>query len=219
VKAVGAVALALALVASAPATASIWIANETTRPALRVDSSGAAEVSWSANGVRQTQLVPRTGRVLPGGHLSGADVAKRAVVASLAAALVVRRTPDGSYWALQEWQVPGVPRALHLSHWRGAPTSLKLIRDGDRLSGRAVFGGRGVFGYSTTPAGQRLRMYVYLECFCLGDWKLMRGVPPHADGSFALLIQPQWQAPRYRALVVGPNRSGTLAPDAVALAR
>src|SRR3954466_4706665 len=41
-------ALAAALVAPAAAVASVTVATDAKRPALRVDASGYAEVSWSA---------------------------------------------------------------------------------------------------------------------------------------------------------------------------
>jgi hypothetical protein len=44
----------------------------------------------------------------------------------------------------------------------------------------------------------------------------MIGVAPKADGSFAVLVRPEWRGRRYRASVAGPNLGTTLAPDAQA---
>jgi hypothetical protein len=180
-------------------------------------------VSWSAGGVRKTQLVPPSGRVLPGGRLAGADVSRAAPLSTVPLARVVRRTPDGWSWALQEWApVVGAPPELHLSRWKGAPTQLMLTVDGDRLAGRATFQGRGITGFTATPAGNRLRIYVYLECSGCpgagGGWKRMTGIAPRPDGSFRVFLRPEWQGARYRATVAGPNVGATRAPDAQATA-
>ena len=214
-------AFTIALVALAAATAadgSIWITTGARNPALEVDARGYAEVSWTEGGARRTQLVPPAGKVLPGGRISGLDVSRPVRVPGLPFPRVVRRTPDGRLWALQEWQQPGAPAELHLARWKGKPTELTLAFDGRRLTGRAVFQGRPVTGFSTTPAGQRLRIFVSLDCFACpggsGGWTRMLGVAPKGDGTFAVLVRPEWSGKRYRATVAGPNLSATLAPDA-----
>ena len=116
--------------------------------------------------------------------------------------------------------VAGQPRALHVARWTGAPTKLTLAFDGTRLRGQASFQGKPVSGFSPTPAGKRLRVYVYLDCFgCLANqhgWSPMLGVAPRSDGSFSVLLRPSWRGTRYRAAVAGPNLGATLAPDAQA---
>ncbi len=42
----------------------------------------------------------------------------------------------------------------------------------------------------------------------------MTGVAPKADGTFSVLLRPDWTGSRYRATVLGPNLGATLAPDA-----
>jgi hypothetical protein len=212
-------AVTTAAVGTAGASASIEVTTGAARPTLRVDDRGNAEVSWVANGVRKTLLAPASGRVLPGGRLSGADVSRSARRDVVPMARVVRRTPDGYLWALQEWaSKPGSPPELRLARWRGAPTKLTLAVSGDRLVGRATFGGRPVSGFTTSPAGRRLRINVYLDCAgCAGagsGWKRMLGVAPRADGSFSASIRPEWSGTRYRATVAGPNRGAARAPDA-----
>ena len=219
------VAVAAVLIASAEASASIWVASGARSPQLRVDARGYAEVSWrDARGARRTVLVPPRGRLLPGGRISGRDVS-RAIGLPLAMKVVVRRTPDGRLWALQRWRVqPGRPEELHFSRWRGAPTALTATAvccrgTGETLEGSATFAGRPVFGFSPTPEGKRLRAVVYVDCFGCPlsprGWARAIGLFPRApDGSFSLFVRPAWLGPRYRLTLAGPNRGTTFAPDA-----
>jgi hypothetical protein len=217
------IAVAAGALGTTAALASIQVADGAARPALRVDARANAEVSWLETGVRKTLLVPVSGLVLPGGRLSGADVSRAARRDVVPMARVVRRTPDGYLWALQEWtRVPGEPPELRLARWKGAPTKLTLAVSEDGLAGTATFAGRPVSGFSKSPAGKRLRIYVYLDCSgCPGarnGWKRMLGVAPRADGSFRASIRPEWTGSRYRATVAGPNRGTTRAPDARVIA-
>ena len=88
--------------------------------------------------------------------------------------------------------------------------------NGERLEGRATFNGRGVSGVTKTLEGKRLRVYAFLDCFgCPAKrqgWSRMLGVAPKADGTFAVLLRPQWMGKRDRATVAGP----AYAPDAQA---
>ena len=159
-----------ALCAAASAQASIWIGASAVGPTLHVDAKGNAEIRFMSGGTRDVVIVPPRGQLYHGGSLPGVDVSKPATVPGLPFALVVRRTPDGRYWALQEMQIsPGRPRDLHLARWRGAPTLLTLgVADG-RLEGRATLNGKGVSGFSYTLEGKRPKIYVYLDFF--GDRK------------------------------------------------
>jgi hypothetical protein len=79
------------------------------------------------------------------------------------------------------------------------------------------FGGKPVSGHSTTLAGLRPKIYVYLDCFGCGGqagWSFMLGVAPRADGTFSVLLRASWKGSRYRATVAGPNVGTTYAPDA-----
>lgn len=64
-----AVLLAALLVAVPGARASVWIADDAVRPQLAVDATGAAEVTWTHGGVKQTVVVPRAGQLTHGGVL------------------------------------------------------------------------------------------------------------------------------------------------------
>jgi hypothetical protein len=205
-----------ALALPAVASASIAVAYDAQRPALRVDAAGNAEVSWTAAGVRRYLLVPPTGRVFPGRRLVGADVSRVTTSPALPFRRVLRRTPDGRLWALQAWRVrPGGPVELRFSRWRGALPEVTLTEADDVLSGRATFRGRAVPLTSPTPEGRRLRTFVFLERFAGGSWRRIGGVAPRANGTFRRAVKPTERGSRYRAILPGPNVGATLAPDAV----
>jgi hypothetical protein len=219
-------ALGLALVATlaADAQASISIATNAQRPALRVDAKGNAEVSWTAGGRRQTLVVPPTGLYRPGALLSGPDVSRAATAPALPFAQAVRRAPDGTLYALQAWRVKsGGPVELHFARWKGAFTTVTLASKsapaGELLVGRAMFQGKPVAGYSRTNSGIRYRIYAFVDCFGCPQpqWRRIAGVAPRASGEFRLLVQPEFLGTRYRVTIAGPNLGRTLAPDASAV--
>ena len=210
-----AVLLAAGVVAAPAAYGSIWITNDAKRPQLAVDARGFAQVTWLQGGARQIVIVPPKGQLTHGSSLTGPDVSRPAPGLHVPLAVVVRRGPAGTLWALQQWQVqPGGPVELHLARWTGAQPELHLALDAQRLTGSAAFQGRPLTGFTFTLEGKRLRVYVYLDCFgCPGaphGWSRMLGVAPKADGTFALLLRPSWTGRRYRATVAGPS----YAPDA-----
>ena len=203
----------------AGADAATLVAKNAQRPALRVDAAGRAEVSWTERGVRRYLLVPPRGRVLPGGR-AGRDVSRAVSGPALPFLRVLRRTPDGRLWALQAWRV--VPQGaveLRFSRWRGAPTEVTATATEDRLDGRVTFHGRGVYGYTPTPEGRRIRVYAYVDCFgcpaAPARWRRLIAVAPRApDGAFTLALTPERQGLRYRISVPGPQLGTTYAPDA-----
>lgn len=208
---------------AASASASISIAKNVARPALRVDALGNAEVSWSAGGARRTLLVPAVGLYLPGGRIRAADVSRPTTIRGLPFSRVVRRAPDGTFYALQTWRVePGGPVELHFSRWKGGRTGLTLAAEPaggtERLVGRAQFQGKPVAGYSRTNSGIRYRIFAYIDCYACPKpgWRRITGVAPRADGTFRLLVPDNSRAVRYRATIAGPNLGRTLAPDASA---
>jgi hypothetical protein len=207
------------LVTAGAASGSIFVTPAPLiRPALRVDAAGNAEVSWTQQGARRTVIVPAKGQLSHGGSLPGQDVSRPAALRGLAFARIVRRTPDGRLWALQQWpNEPGGRAQLQLSRWKGAPTKLTLALLGDLLMGRATFHGRPAAGRSYTLEGKRPRIYVYLDYLAGGTWHRMLGAAPRRDGSFAVRLRPAWKGTRYRATLVGPNIGATFAPDARAI--
>ena len=202
------------------ASASYVLATNAASPTLRVNAAGDAEMSWTSGGSRSTFVLGKSGSGYHGA-IAGSDVSKRASSA-IPMVVVVRRTPDGTLWALQQRTVIGRPTSLDLSRWRGAPTQLTLATDGRRISGSVTFHGKPVTGSTPTPGGRNVHTYVFLECFgCRAQpkgWIAMLGVAPKADGTFAVYLRPSWVGTRYRAIVAGPNVGGELAPDAEAFA-
>jgi hypothetical protein len=213
----GVLVVAALLTATVPARASIWLGNNAVRPVLRVDARGDALVSWMHAGKQQSLLVPPQGQLFHTGSLAGPDISSRTAVLGLSHPLAERMTPNGTFWALQQWHEPGGQVELHLARWRGAPTRVFLVFDGTRLTGRVTLHSRPVSGKTFTPEGKRPRIYVYLD-FWTGAWHRMLGVAPRADGSFAVLLRPNWKGSMYRATVAGPNIGSTLAPDAQTVA-
>src|SRR5262249_9682263 len=148
-------------------------------------------------------VVPLHGQLFHGGSI-GPDVSRPAGPL-VPFPLAVRRTPDGTLWALQ-----ALDGELHLARWKGEPTKLTLASDGTRVTGSASFHGKPVTGTTFTLEGKHPRIYVYLDCMGCpaakpGQWGRMIGVAPHADGSFAVRLRPEWVGSHYRATVAGPN--------------
>jgi hypothetical protein len=143
--------------------------------------------------------------------------------ARLAMAKVVLHTPDSRLWALQSWRRGGRIE-LRFSRWRGSPTSVTFTTiccrlDSETLEGRAFFAGKPAFGSSPTTAGRLVRIVASLDRATTSGWAQMRGVFPRApDGIFRLWVRPEWQAPRYRVTITGPNLAWAMAPDARAVA-
>jgi hypothetical protein len=209
--------LALAAPAAA-AQASVGLSTAASHVTLQVDASGDALVTWSQAGATENVLLDAHGTLTHGGSLSGPDVSKPTHVAGVPSSFAVRSTAGGNLWALQLISIgAGKPISLDFSHWQGAPTDLMLATDGTHLTGSVTFGGKPVTGFSATPGGLRPKIYVYLDCFGCGGqagWAPMLGVAPHADGTYSVLIRPNWKGSRYRATVAGPNAGTTYAPDA-----
>jgi len=220
-----AIVAVLGLVLAAPGAASISIASNAQRPALRVDAKGTTEVSWTAAGRRRTLSVPPSGLYLPGGRLAGPDVSTAARVPGLPFARATRRV-GSTFYALQGWRVePGGPVELHFARWQGKPTTVELSAEAssgsERLVGRAVFQGKPVSGYSRTNSGIRYRIFAFLDCFACPRpaWRRISGVVPRSGGEFRLLVKPAFLGARYRVTIAGPNIGNTLAPDASAIAK
>jgi hypothetical protein len=205
------------------AAGSTTVADNAARPSLRVDAGGNAEISWTAGGVRHTLLVPPRGRVLPGGHLAGADVSRASSSVVVPFAHIVRTGHGGWNFALEAWRVlPGGPVELRFARWRGAPTVARLSAEqtttGVLLSGSATLAGRPVPTTSRTPEGKVLKQYAYLDVFTGGQWRRLGGVAVRANGTFRRLAPHAKVGTRYRVVVPGPNVGSTYAPDALATA-
>jgi hypothetical protein len=222
---VAAVGIFALLAVAPPAAASITVATDVQRPALRVDARGNAEVSWTQGGRRHYLLVPPTGRFLPGARLPGRDVSRPTAAVEIPYRRVLRRTPDGRYWALQTWRVAFAPAVeLRFARWRGAPTRITLaaepFRRTELLTGRATFQGRPVTGSSPTNAGTPILHSAFADCFACGSngWVRFGAKRPQSDGTFAITVPLDRRGAKYRVSITGPNRGATLAPDAAAVA-
>jgi hypothetical protein len=144
---------------------------------------------------------------------------------------------DGSYWALQAWQ-RGLPDygmrptpaqsavELRLSHWTGALPVLSIAVDWayrryDHLYGTYTYGGIGVYGFRSTPAGQPLDAFgrnVYVDTFDSAygkGWKRENSFLTHGPkgsfcyGFYAHGSHPSGKGTEYRAYAEGPG----VAPD------
>jgi hypothetical protein len=218
-------AIGSAFVAATSASASVTVTTNALRPALRVDSRGYAEVSWTAKSVRRTLLIPPRGRALPGGRIRGRDVSRATRVSRIPFQRVLRRTRDGRFWGLQSWKLTRAGAVeLRFSRWRVAPTELELTAEPSGatylLRGRATFHGRPVAGFWRTLEGTPIRHAAVLECFaCRGrsGWTWFNSVRTQPDGTFGATVPHDAHVERYRATIVGPNIGWTLAPDASAI--
>jgi hypothetical protein len=213
-----ALVVGFALAVAPAAGASYGVVTDVPSAQLAVGADGTAAVTWHVGGAARTFLVPRSSS---GEYGTAPPDASKSARAAVPFALVVRRTSDGTIWALQRRAVTGRPASIDLARWNGAPTQLTLASDGTRLRGRVTFHGSPVHGYSPTPGGTQIRVTVFLECYgcpaARSGWSLMLGVAPKADGTFAVFLRPSWSGSRYRATVQGPNVGGQLAPDAQAV--
>jgi hypothetical protein len=218
---------ALACLTAASANASVMVALDAHGASLRVDAAGNAEVSWTqADGSHRTLTIDRSGAMHYGSSGVGADVSHPAGAVEVPFAVVVRQTPDGSYYALQAWQrLDGHPVELRFSRWQGDPTRLTLQAacckwGGENIKGYATFHGKPIFGFHATPKGAPLDPYgrnVYLDTFRAGHWERMMGILTHSpNGFYSLWIRPVWAGTQYRGAISGPNWGWTLGPDALA---
>jgi hypothetical protein len=209
--------------AAGAASGSICMCGSPRDPALRVSSSGSAEVSWTTRqGDRRHAVVSPRGRVTFGARIRH-DASRRARSARLPLRAMVRRTPDGRLWALQLWRPRRDGRLeLRFSRWSGKPTQLAV--QAVRISGREVvrgsasFHGRPLYGTQETRGG-RVRIGVYVDCFRCAlnprGWARATRVRTHGpNGTFAVRIRPRWKGTKYRISMIGPNLGWTRAPDA-----
>ena len=89
----------------------------------------------------------------------------------------------------------------------------------EALSGRVVFRGKPVSGTSSTPSGQKLKIFVLLDCLqCAAGtssgWTRIAGRQLKTkDGKFTIKVQPTFEGSSYRAQIAGQNRGRHLGPD------
>jgi hypothetical protein len=203
----------VAAVAAVPAShAALTVATDAAAPALRVDAAGNAEISWTSGGRRMTALVPRTGRMVAGGQLAGADVSRALAGSQIPFQRAIRTGPGGWYYALQAWRpTPGGPLELRFSRWQGVPTEVSLTPSqttggGIRLTGRATL--------DEKPLRAAPGLRVYLDSLAGTAWSRLGSARLGPGGSYAWRVPSGQAADSFRATVTGPNLGATLAPDA-----
>ena len=200
-----------ALAAAQSSTAAITVGTNAAAPALRVDATGNAEVSWTSGDHRTTLVVPVTGRPQPGGALASDDVSRALRGTHLPFQSVLRTGPGGWYYALQEWRLePGGPVALRFSRWRGVPTEVSLKAAASALHVRLT--GRTTLDEKPVPSMQR--GHVFLDSLIGGTWKRVGRVALTKAGSYRRLVTKPDLGDAYRVTFPGPNVGATYAPDA-----
>jgi hypothetical protein len=147
-------------------------------------------------------------------------------------AVIACKAPDGSYWAVQEWQreLPdyGVPptaaqavEELRLSHWTGGLPILTVHTDWswrrwDHLYGLLTYLGRPAYGFSAdsgTPLdgfGRNVYVDTYDSVYGSG-WRRENSALTHrGTGVFCYSVNPHGTHPvgkgsQYRVTVIGPG--------------
>jgi hypothetical protein len=207
--------------APAPASAALKIDSGTTAESLGVDAHGRAQVSWTTNGTRRTAVVSGSS-VRYRGHVKRTAAAVR-VTPTVPFALLQLRLPDGEQFALQRLRRTGQygrlgPEELYLARWRGAATQLTVMESRRRVCGTVTYHGAPVYGFAHARSGNPLDALgrnIYIDSLRPSGWYRMMGVLARPRG-YALAIRSGWTGSRYRALVIGPNMAGDLAPVASA---
>jgi hypothetical protein len=248
--------LALAAVAAPAASASELIARNATGVRLQVDAQGRALLSYRAGGrarhvlawgavdaIEPTRERPQVQFKLD--YSGGWGTTRTAVWKSfrnacrpydgppLAWVLTACTAPDGSHWALQQWQrmlpnyglKPNREQAaweLRLSHWRGETAQLEVELDWayrrfHHLWGRFTYQGQPVHGFRSTSRGNPLDTFgrnLYLDTFDSAygrGWKRENSFLTHVgSGAFCYGFYSHGKRPaghgvRYRATIIGPG--------------
>lgn len=252
----------LAAVAVPAASASELIARNASGVRLQVDAQGRALLSYRAGGrarnvlawgavdaIEPTRERPQVQFKLD--YSGGWGTTRTAVWKTfrdacrpydgppLAWVLTACTAPDGSYWAVQQWQrmlpnyglKPNREQAaweLRLSHWRGETAHLEVELDWayrrfHHLWGRFTYQGRPVHGFRSTSRGNPLDTFgrnLYVDTFDSAygrGWKRENSFLTHVGtGAFCYGFYPHGKRPaghgtRYRATIIGPG----VTPDVV----
>jgi hypothetical protein len=143
------------------------------------------------------------------------------------------KAPDGSYWAVQQWQrqLPNygaTPTAfqasteVHLAHWTGPLPELKITMNWaykkyDHLFGSFTYNGGGIYGFASTPGGAPLDTWgrnLYVDVFDSAygpGWERDNSFLTHKlGGTFCYGFyehgaHPAGNGTKYRATIIGPG--------------
>ena len=203
--------VAAAALAAAPAAGgAITLASGVASPSLRVDESGNAEISWTAQGRRRVAVVRPTGLRASESRLVGSDVSEPVRGVHIPFQKVIRSAPGGWYYALQSRRV-GDRVELRFARWHGVPTEISLkatiVPRGIRLTGQATLDGKPL------PPSTASRMRAQIDVKIDGVWRRLTTVALNSTGAYNKLV-PDSGDRTYRVVVAGPS----LAPDASAIA-
>ncbi len=247
----------VALVAVPAARSSEKIADNATKISFAVNGKGEALVTYTVGGTQKHLLVWGAVNAKPptkGGEqvkfkldYSGGygkwdnekywktfgSTCQKYTGPALPWLVKVCKAPDGSYWALQQWQRElnnygatssgaNAAKDLRVSHWTGGLPVLKITTDRnnqglDHLFGTFKYSGKGVYGFASNSAGVPQDSFgrnIYLDTFdsAYGSgWKRENSFLTHAtNGSFCYLFAKHGEHPtgdgeKYRATVIGPG--------------
>jgi hypothetical protein len=251
------VGAAAVCVAASTANASQLIARDATNVKLAIDTKGEALITYMQDGQPGHVLVGgaigalRPDAAHPDGQVkfwtdySGgwdkhgpgyrfAGVCKPYTGPSLPLFVAACKAPDGTFWALQQWQralpdygvTPTADQAaweLRLSHWSGPLPVLQITTDWvyggrfDHLFGSFTYAGTGVYGFKSTPRGVPLDSWgrnLYVDAYDspLGPgWQRDNSFVTHKPkgtfcyGFFRHAGHPAAKGTKYRATIEGPG--------------
>ena len=247
----------IVLVGAPVARSSEKIADNATAISLAVNGKGEALVTYTVGGAKKHLLVWGAVNAKPptkggqqvkfkldysGGYGKWDDgdywktfgsTCQKYTGPPLSWLVKVCKAPDGSYWAVQQWQRElnnygvkstgaNAAKDLRISHWTGALPVLKITTDHnnqglDHLFGTFKYSGKGVYGFASTSAGEPKDSFgrnIYVDTFdsAYGSgWKRENSFLTHAtNGSFCYLFakhgeHPKGDGEKYRATVIGPG--------------
>jgi hypothetical protein len=241
---VGLLVLALPAVAGAAEIVDRGVAH----PGLRVSSGNVALVTYSVRGTQRHVLywgavnwAAKFSRDYSGGWKSKVANYKRFSNScrpytgpELPFMIAACDAPDGSHWALQQWQrlwrnYGGAHAAneLYVSHWKGAAAELEIQTDysyrgkHQHLWGKFTFHGKPVFGTHWTRKGvptDKQGRNVYVDFLKGSSWHRVNSFlthPPTAGFCYTFANHPasspawngQGTGDAYRATAIGPGVS------------
>jgi hypothetical protein len=239
----------LALTLPAVAGAAEIVDRNVATPALQVNRNNVALVTYSARGIPRHVLywgavnwATKFKRDYSGGWKSRvadykrfSNHCRRYTGPQLAFMIAACDAPDGSHWALQQWQRlwknyggDSAPAELYISHWRGSIGQLQIQTDHSyhgkhqHLWGKFTFHGRPVFGTRWTLQGvptDRQGRNIYVDFLTGPEWHRVNSFlthPPTAGFCYTFANHSpaasaawngQGTGDAYRATAIGPGVS------------
>ena len=238
----------LALALPAIARSAEIVDRGVASPSLQVDRHGVALVTYSVQGSPRHVLywgaidwTPRFSRDYSGGWRSKvadyrrfSNSCKPYTGPPLTMPIAACDAPDGSHWALQQWQRlwqnyggNTASAELYISHWRDDVATLTIQTDYSyhgrfqHLWGRFLYHGSAVFGTHQTRQGvptDRQGRNIYIDYLSGPVWRRVNSFlthPPTAGFCYTFAnhpaASPAWNGvgtgDAYRATAIGPGVS------------